>query len=1062
MIDQVTPTQAKDNSEASFSIYHNKKSKMNESILVQYYPQKRRYSIHVYAMLIADVSIRKSNAILIDTRKTFSREFKSPLRVIGQINNGSLSLFRFFIKNPNEEKYLKKLREKYPNKKVKNNKYFPPLVLLMAHYCNHFELPTLSEDQPDDELISNSLANFDEMIQEEIHQTLRTIGKPYYLKGQRVLEPFHQTRELPETYIKKLIDEKMLNSISKQRSLSVLLPIIKGTRKDANEQTPFILDQPLPTAITQIVDTKGGFIPLTDQRFPLAIIGEPEARQQLILNILKNANARFLILDPKEFYGRLPSINPRIRGYLLGSNFHLNIISTEGDKIRDQVYAYWFARIIAYLANLKSELAKTIETYLLGAYRDPSNQTKAIFQFKDFANQELTSEVTKMGRSESNVIANVLYPLGTYEEISLLTKIGNSLSFDTLFETKGTVIQFSKNDDQLTKIAYLFTLLKLRSITNSDPKILVLENIDDILSGSKYSLENDLTDLILGLAEHYYIILSGRSPLKIQELIKHTSAKFINRLIMYKDKELFMNEYRLSKVDETNLSKLSSREFMVLVQEFSTAHYIKIDPEMSTKMSLEIDNLEQESSKRLINSKDYLQNDGISPEIKRVIFELLRLLKEKPKKILPEEGLEQLIDESSKTDILRAKEIARNEAFIKIIESSPDDSSEKISLLKLTERGEEYYRSYLDLQKQIPLISITSLAVEKNFEKDLLERLGKAEKFIEVGNFDEAIDNMLEISVRLLAVLPEEERFINGKDAARLLEKWSYLSSLKETGNNSIVKRLFMDFSQIVMNCLKTIKQQIILNEELKQNSEQKRTVEGNNKLEKIAAEKESDDKPTNNEDYEIDFKVTKKSTHKAAKNEIWQKQIEVIENEDKETSIPPKNGASLFKDASADLRSAGMPHIDDKGVLFDPKKDNIFADDFFKQEQDLEILNKNPFAPIDDKDDSTVVIIDDQIAKLDQLKSKLMVRIAKLLGVSIIDDEKFIWHVLETRYNGKVDEKYVISEIVTLMKNMYRDAKNNALISDKTLTKLDKLISNECLLSESLIIDLKQYVQEL
>ncbi|HUT81173.1 MAG TPA: hypothetical protein VMZ29_08215 [Candidatus Bathyarchaeia archaeon] len=1058
MIDQVAPTNTETKSVPLFNVYRNKKSKMNESILVQYHPEHRTFSIHVYAIIIEDVSVRKSNSMIIDMRKGFSREFKSPLRVIGQINNGSLSLFRFFIKNPNEEKYLKKLHEKYPNKKVKSKKYFPPLVLLMAHYCNQFELTSQIENIPIDEHITNSLANFDESIQEDIHQTLRTIGKPYYLKGQRILEPFHQTREIPEIYLKKLIDEKMLNSISNQKSLSVLLPIIKGTRKDANEQLPFITEQPLPSAISQIIDSKGGFIPLTEQRFPIAVIGEPEARQQLILNILKNGNARFLILDPKEYYGRLASVNPRIRGYLLGSNFHLNIISTEGDKIRDQVYAYWFARIIAYLANLRSELAKTIETYLLGAYRDPSNQTKAIFQFKDFANQELTSEVTKMGRNESNVIANVLYPLGTYEEISLLTKIGSSLSFDTLFETKGAIIQFSKNDDQLTKIAYLFTLLKLRSIANSDPKILVLENIDEILGGSKYSLENDLTDLIIGLAEHYHLILSGRSPLKIQELIKHTSAKFINRLIMYKDKELFTNEYRLSKADETNLSKLSSREFMVLVQEFSTAHYIKIDPEMNTKMPLEIDSLEQESSKRIINSKDYLQNDGIAPDIKRVIFELLKLLREKPKKILPEEGLEQLIDNCSKTDILRAKEIARNEALIKIIESSPDDSTEKINLLKLTERGDEYYRSYLNLQKQIPLISITSLAVEKNFERDILERMGNADKYIEVGNYDKAIENLLEISVRMLAVLPEEDRFKNGKEAAKLLEKWSYLSSSKETGNTSIVKRLFMEFSQIVVNSLKTIKQQTIKTDDLEQNSEPKRSANVSNK------KKTSNNNDTeNDDDFEIDFNIVNKSATEPVKIDPWKKQVEVIdEAKSKNTQTTSNEDSSLFKAAAADLRSAGMAHIDDKGDIYNPKKDNIFADDFFEREPDLEILNKNPFAPINDKDDSATVIIDSQIAKLDQLKTKLMIRIAQALGVSVIDDEKFIWHVLETRYNGKLDEKYTISEIVTLMKTLYHDAMNKALISEITFAKIEKLISSECLLTDNLIIDLKQYVQDL
>ena len=40
---------------------------------------------------------------------------------------------------------------------------------------------------------------------------------------------------------------------------------------------------------------------------------------------------------------------------------------------------------------------------------------------------EITSEVTKMGRNEASTITNVLYPLGTYQEISIMTRVGRTL-----------------------------------------------------------------------------------------------------------------------------------------------------------------------------------------------------------------------------------------------------------------------------------------------------------------------------------------------------------------------------------------------------------------------------------------------------------------------------------------------------------------------------------------------------------------------------------------------------------------------------------------------------------
>ena len=89
------------------------------------------------------------------------------------------------------------------------------------------------------------------------------------------------------------------------------------------------------------------------------------------------------------------------------------------------------------------------------------------------------------------------------------------------------------------------------------------------------------------------------------------------------------------------------------------------------------------------------------------------------------------------------------------------------------------------------------------------------------------------------------------------------------------------------------------------------------------------------------------------------------------------------------------------------------------------------------------------------------MIIIAKQLDVLKIDDEQFIWHVLKSRYKGKLDDGYTISELVNTMRKLYDDVENGALISDKTFTKLNKLISAKKLMPEQLIIDLKQYIAD-
>jgi len=1071
LLDQESPSsEPKLDFTTEYEVYQNKNSKMHESILVQHHLSNNSFSVHIYAFILEDVFNNKhSNGAIIDLRKGVPKDISNPLKVIGTIKRGSLSFIRYFLKNPDEKKYQEKMKEKYQGKKSPQKKrYFPSTILLIAHFCDNYLYP---DDITKDELkeyIKNALLNFDDLIQDDIHFTFKALGKPLYLRGENSLIHFHQTRDLPLILVEKLQDEKLLQTATQQKHFSMLVPVVKGMRKDIQEQEPILKKIADPQAISHIFTVKDEFLPFPESRFPIVVVGEEETRRNIILNILGNANARFLILDPKENYGKLTTIDPRIRGYILGENYYLNIISTEGERIREQIYSYWFARIIANTTGLRSEITKTLETYLLGAYRDPNNQTKSDFQFRDFANQALTSEIAKMGRNESSIVSNVLYPLGTYDEISVLTRIGRSFSFDTLFDTKGAIIQFSKKDDQLTKIAYLFTILKLRSITNEDPKIIVLENLDDYIGSdsTNWQNQNDLTDLILGLAEDYHLIISARSPSKITELFKNTQTKFINRLLVMADKYLLMNEFNFTKKDSINLNKLSEKEFYILLSELTSPNIIKVDSQPNTKMKLKIDKLEKESNFRILNSKEHLRTEGIPPEIRRTIFEIIKILREKPRKMIPEEGLEALIPDSSEADVLRAKEIAREESFIKIIENAPSDTNESISLLKLTERGEEYYKSYLDLKKKIPLISFKTLVAEKNFEKDIFSKLAKIEDYFSIGDNSSAVDLMVDITVNLLGALPEKDRFVKGKNAALLLDHWSYLSSLKDAGDLSRAKRLYQEFSQAIANSLKMVKHTTLKKEEQWKDEREdlKKTYDdeedGDQSKKKVKITRKS----------EIETKEPKNLTTKI---DPWEKQIEVMEDngleedsELEEQDLHANNG-SLFVAASKDLKSAGLPHIDSSGVPYNPKKGRIFDDGFFDKledpisEKELELPDKDPFSPKTNSKDLNKNKANKQKVKLDKIKKKLMIEIAKHMEITEIDDEDFIWHCLVTRFNGKMDDGYTISDIVSTLKTLYTEVKDGGILDNSILEELESKIIKKNLLSEKLMSDLRQYIHD-
>ncbi|MHA1924078.1 MAG: hypothetical protein ACTSVP_13475, partial [Candidatus Heimdallarchaeota archaeon] len=101
------------------------------------------------------------------------------------------------------------------------------------------------------------------------------------------------------------------------------------------------------------------------------------------------------------------------------------------------------------------------------------------------------------------------------------------------------------------------------------------------------------------------------------------------------------------------------------------------------------------------------------------------------------------------------------------------------------------------------------------------------------------------------------------------------------------------------------------------------------------------------------------------------------------------------------------------------------------------------------------------QLKEVQKIKSSLMTKIAKQLNIPQIDDEEFIWHVLSTRYNGKLDDGYTISEVVTIVKKLSKDVRKDALISEETVKRVKKLIQNKKLLPENLVNDLHQYIKD-
>jgi len=307
---------------------------------------------------------------------------------------------------------------------------------------------------------------------------------------------------------------------------------------------------------------------------------------------------------------------------------------------------------------------------------------------------------------------------------------------------------------------------------------------------------------------------------------------------------------------------------------------------------------------------------------------------------------------------------------------------------------------------------------------------------------------MINIAVKIIAILPEEDRFISGKLAAQLVDQWSYLTSLQEANNESKGKKLYSEFSQVVINSMKAIMNQVLSQ---RKELEELTADEPSSKKQKQKPAKRKNPVKVAEGEYEFNFDKIDNPDEKVEQVDPWEKQIELAQSrkaikvsESPETTLKEEDNNSKFLAASDDLRSAGLPHIDANGKIYKPKNVPKKKNDPFTSEQiDGPSVTKK------------------QLKEVQKIKSLLMTKVAKHLSIPEIDDEEFIWHVLSTRYNGKLDDGYTISEVVTIVKKLSKDARKDALISEETVKRVKKLIQNKKLLPENLVNDLHQYIKD-
>jgi hypothetical protein len=1066
-------------------IYQNRKSKLHQSIIIEHYQKRNFIALHLYALIISRPKYYLYNKKIIDLRSKPWKEIIDFQKHIDRQDRGSLSFTRLFITDPKRKEYEEKIIRKYPeHQELRNRRIFSPLLVLMAHYCDFIPLNGALSEKELQEIKQEAVDQLGVYIKYQLHPSLKPFGRVLYLSGEASLLNYHQTQQFPPKMLDQLLTHNMIHPVSK-------LPIYNGLSKDNNSSrkrtSQKLTKRKITTdAITHLLTNKNRFLPLNEHHFPIAIVGEPTVRRKAILNLLKNANARLLILDPANSYGRLAMANPRIQGFVLGKNYLLNIASTETSNISNQLYAYWFSKIIAHVCELRSNITKTIETYLLGAFREQQNEHfGGEITFRALANQELTSEVTKMTRSDACLLANILYPLGTYNEISIMTKLNQSQNFDMLFDTKGSVVQFDNKDKQLTALAYLFTLLKLQSFDSNDKVILVLDNADEYLSKRvSSSYQSPLLDLVLQLPSNFMVLLGIRSPSKIPGIFKEIPTKIINRLSHPSDFRLFEKEYNINENDISLLNRLTDQDFFLFLPEVISYKTTTLFQEPNTEMRIRIDKIEEESTHRILHSHQFLKNSSFAPEIHQALFEILKLLRERPHKLIPEEGFENILEIIDSRDILRAKELALDEAFIKIVETSPSDSSETINLIKLTERGDDYYQSYLDLSNQIPSITIKTLRNEKDFQEKIFKNLSAAKAAITRDDNKFALQKMSYIVLQLLAVFPEKERYISGTTTAQLFNCWSYLSSLKENKAYQEIRTSYDRFSRLILNSLKRLKNNVLSmntanpsasnssQSNTHHNPDDEESISFNQQFSSSEAEapfSELDEMtlttPENSsEENQLNFTSTDQDTKSSSKSES----IEDLDSDHlSQSNLLDDSSSSLFKVASDELKASGLSHRDSNGEFYNPgdkdQSENQLSSDQTeirdKSISENDSPNSDPFAPINTPQKNRERKKEREV--LDNLYEHLLARIEALIDEPAIYDPKYALIFLNKRFRGILKDGYTISEIIWRMKKLSREIEEGAILDEKTIKELKSLISSPKLCSETLLESLKPYLKQ-
>ncbi|MHA1504924.1 MAG: hypothetical protein ACTSPT_07030, partial [Candidatus Heimdallarchaeota archaeon] len=88
--------------ENNLLVLKNKKSTLNETVLVDHKPEKCSFSMHVYGIILPSNNYISSGGGSVIDLKRKKNAPKNPFKIIGEQKKGSLYFTRYFVKNPAE------------------------------------------------------------------------------------------------------------------------------------------------------------------------------------------------------------------------------------------------------------------------------------------------------------------------------------------------------------------------------------------------------------------------------------------------------------------------------------------------------------------------------------------------------------------------------------------------------------------------------------------------------------------------------------------------------------------------------------------------------------------------------------------------------------------------------------------------------------------------------------------------------------------------------------------------------------------------------------------------